>query len=81
MTRYFFHIRSGTDLLDEIGVELPDLEAVRTELLAACGELLKEADDAVRDRRSWHMQVVDETGREVIRFTGAVVESHTAGAA
>ncbi len=41
MARYFMHLRNGTDeLLDSEGVELVDMEAVRTNVMTAARDVL-----------------------------------------
>ena len=44
MARYFFHVRSGEDLVscDREGQELPDLEAARAEAVSSNREMLSE---------------------------------------
>jgi hypothetical protein len=50
MPRYFFHVQDdGGTFLDEEGPEFPDLKAVRREAMKACGDLLREVADTVRD--------------------------------
>ena len=40
--RYYFNITDGVDLLDEEGLELADLDAVKKEALLSSGEMLKD---------------------------------------
>ena len=44
MTRYFFHIRNGEDLLeDDEGIDLPSLAAARKEAVLSARELIAES--------------------------------------
>jgi len=40
--RYYFNIKDEVDLLDEEGLELSDLDAVKKEALLSSGEMLKD---------------------------------------
>jgi hypothetical protein len=40
MQRYYFHLQDGQTILDETGVDLPDLAAVRQNALATTSEIL-----------------------------------------
>ena len=74
MPRYFFNVVDGREIRDELGTELPSLDAAREEALQASVELLRAlkrksefwAGDA------WIMNVTDEAGRAVLtlRFSG-----------
>jgi len=44
MPRYYFHVRDHTRaIIDEEGIELPDLEAAREEAVAAARELMSQS--------------------------------------
>ncbi len=42
MPRYFFHVRDGTVVLDEVGVELPDMASAQATAVQLSAEILKE---------------------------------------
>jgi len=41
MPHYYFHLEDGQLLLDDAGLNLPDIAAVRNEAVRASGDLLK----------------------------------------
>jgi hypothetical protein len=44
MRRYFLHVRDGTSvIIDDQGIELPDLGAARQEALAAARQIMSQA--------------------------------------
>jgi hypothetical protein len=70
MTRYFFHTIDGQVIIDTVGTELPDLEAVRSEAVRTAGEILRDTDSRQLSKSTWHMAVADHTGKTVysLRF-------------
>ena len=52
MPRYYFHLEDGQCLLDENGLDLPDIVAAQDEALRTSGNLLK-GGGAKRDRLEW----------------------------
>jgi len=68
MARYFFHLRDGDTLLpDDEGLELPDLEAVRSYAVESARQLLSQAalsGNAGSVRQL--IQVLDDGGRTVL---------------
>ena len=81
MSRFFFHVFDGQDMLDDVGTELPDIAAVRREALATAGQILQEEDDAFWSGEDWRMHVVDEAGQEVLtlRFRATLGPDATSG--
>lgn len=69
MPLYFFHIRDGKDLPDEVGTVLPDDEAARSEAVRASIGLIYELGEVFWRSGEWSMNVVDEIGRHVVRLT------------
>ena len=58
MARFYFHIEDDRTHIDQIGVELPDLEAARDEAVRAAGEILRDGDTkALRTGKPWRMWV------------------------
>jgi hypothetical protein len=80
MSRYFFHVEDGKRYRDHVGVELPNLKAVRAEALRATGEMLRDNGLAVWDGEEWEMQVVDEAGLPIFTLTFSAA-SHRADTA
>lgn len=72
--RYFFHVRDGQDFPDEEGTELSDDEAAKSEAIAASAEMMGDIGRRFWEGGAWEMQVVDETGREVLtlHFQGEI---------
>lgn len=75
MARYFFHERSvGGYHIDEHGIDLPDLEAVRREAIAGARSMIAAA--ALTGRLSLEVvfEVIDEQGTLVLTlpFSSAV---------
>jgi hypothetical protein len=42
MQRYYFHLENGQTLLDDTGVELPDIASARQEAVGASGDIFKD---------------------------------------
>lgn len=47
VTRFYFHVANGRTTLDEVGLDLPDLDAVRKEALGTTRDLMCEAQPHV----------------------------------
>ena len=74
MPRYFFNVRDGREVPDEVGTELPDMEAVRLQALATSGEMLRESgENQFWSGTDWSMHVLDENGREVLTLRFSAV--------
>ena len=65
MPRYFFHVRDSAEFIDDGGVELGGLDAVRAQAVIAAGEAIKDLGDKFWRSEEWHMWVTDETGETV----------------
>ena len=61
MPRYFFHIMNGQAIIDEVGVELPDMDAVRFQAIRSSGAMLSDGKHAWKGE-CWQMLVADENG-------------------
>jgi hypothetical protein len=58
MPQYYFHIEDDRTEVDQIGMELPDLEAARAEAIGAAGELLRDgAAKSLWSGKPWRMWV------------------------
>lgn len=64
MSRFYFHVFDGKAVIDTVGVEFADLDAVRHEAMTAAGEMLSEGHQTWGGR-SWQMVVTDEEGTVV----------------
>jgi hypothetical protein len=68
MTRYFLHLRDSTDeLLDNEGQELPDMEAVRGNVIAAARDVM--AGDLRNGLIDLRYRIDAETGGGEIVYT------------
>jgi len=66
MSRYYFHLRQGTELhADEEGAELPDLAAARAEALNGLRSLLGEAMRFGDDVKIEALIIADEEGQQL----------------
>jgi hypothetical protein len=72
MPRYYFHVRDGKDMPDEIGTEYTDDNAARAAAVTGTGELLKDLGGEFWNSGEWLMRVVREDGEQIcmLTFTG-----------
>ena len=68
----FFNVHDGVDILDEVGTELADMEAVRHTAILAAGEAIRELGSKFWDSKDWQLEVTDESGKRVLtmNFSG-----------
>ena len=68
MPRYFFHIHDDLVMLDDEGIELADIEAVRRQAVAGIHAMM--CDQLMRGRLVLHHHLVveDEQGVEVLNL-------------
>jgi hypothetical protein len=65
MPRYYFNLEDGQRLLDDAGLDLPDIEAAQKEALGASGNLLKRGPNAsLWNGASWRLWVTDRPNGE-----------------
>ena len=58
MPRYYFHVEDAHTEIDEVGVELPNLEAARNEAVRTAGEILRDgAAKNLWGGKPWRMWV------------------------
>jgi len=71
MPRYFFNIFSGGDLdhRDDVGEELPSLEAAWETATRFAAESLRDLDGKLPTDRDWQLEVVREDASRVFRIT------------
>jgi hypothetical protein len=77
MPRYYFHIEDHRTYVDQVGVELPDLQAARDEAIGAAGQILRDgAAKNLWGGKPWRMWVTqspfaNEKPLFVLRFSAA----------
>lgn len=60
MSLFYFNIRDGRTMLDEVGTELPSLAAAREQAISTSGQILKNgAGPAMWAGEPWCMWVTD----------------------
>jgi hypothetical protein len=60
MARYFFHVSDGTVVLDEVGVELPDITSAQTTAVQLTAEILKDGMlGPLWNELRWRVEVTD----------------------
>jgi hypothetical protein len=61
--RCFFHLVNGHEaIMDDIGIEVPDLETAKAQALKAIGELRQEDDGASDEWDGWRLDIVCPEG-------------------
>jgi len=72
--RYFFNVQDGAIIPDPVGSELADDNAAKSEAIDASAEMMSSLGLRFWEGGSWQMQVLDETGREVLtlHFRGEI---------
>ena len=72
--RYFFIVPDGVTISDDVGIELADDNAAKSEAIDASAEMMSSLGLRFWEGGSWQMQVLDETGREVLtlHFRGEI---------
>ncbi len=69
MPRFFFHIIPGPKAsIENEGLDLPDTHAAWIEATAACGEILRDLNGALRPGSVWRMMVRDENGTDIFEL-------------
>ena len=61
--RCFFHLVNGHEaILDEAGIEVPDLETAKAQAFKAIGELRQESGGGSEDWSGWRLSIVCPEG-------------------
>jgi hypothetical protein len=60
MARFYFHFANGQTILDDIGTDLPDLEAVRKEAIGTTRELMFDAASHFWAGEPYRLWVTDQ---------------------
>ena len=83
MPQYYYNIRDGRTILDNEGVELPDLAAAREMAILNSGEILKNgAGPAMWAGEPWRMWVTDAPnggGKTLFTLTFSATEGEGTG--
>jgi hypothetical protein len=69
MARFYFHFANGQTILDHIGTDLPDLDAVRKEALGTTRELMFDASSqfwAGEPHRLWVTDQPNSAGKTIL---------------
>ena len=69
MPRFYFHVRDGADIHDDVGTELPDIDAARNQAIASSAEMIGDHGRKFRLAEFWQMTVTDENGRELLELS------------
>ena len=69
MPRFYFHVRDGADIRDEVGTELPDINPARNQAVASSSEMICDLGRKFRLAEVWQMSVTDENGRELFELS------------
>ncbi|WFU37457.1 hypothetical protein QA640_23545 [Bradyrhizobium sp. CB82] len=63
MTRYFFHVHNGISVFDDVGLELPDIEAAEAAAIELSGQILNDGPDGpLWQNNKWRVEVTDGPG-------------------
>ncbi len=68
MPRYFFNIIDGTDLHDDEGTDLPDLDSARCMAIRYVGALLEDCGHRLGFGQTWHLEATDEARRVLFQI-------------
>ena len=61
--RCFFHLVNGAEaILDDTGIEVPNLESAKAQAREAINELCREADDEAQDWGGWRLNIICPEG-------------------
>jgi len=67
MPKFFFDVHDGISMCDDVGYELPDLEAAKQQAVIFSGDLLRDSGSQFWQGDEWRMDVRDE--RDLILFS------------
>ena len=60
MTRFFFHVHGGISVLDDVGLELPDIDAAQAAAIELSRQILNEKPEGpMWQDNEWRVQVSD----------------------
>ena len=73
MPRYHFHIHDEHGLLDEEGIDLPNLASAQMEAVRLAGAMLLDDASLIHNQDGWHLSVVDTDGAPLLRVEVTIV--------
>ena len=73
MPRYHFHIHDEHGLLDEEGIDLPNLASAQMEAVRLAGAMLLDDASLIHKQDGWHLSVVDTDGAALLRVEVTIV--------
>ena len=77
MKRFYFHFLKGREtVIDEVGAQLPDLEAVVREAQRIAVGIIIAEDVSAREWTQWRLDVKDEEGTRLFFFPFDEVSIH-----
>lgn len=63
MTHFFFHVHNGISVFDEVGLELPDIEAAEAAAIELSGQILNDGPEGpLWQNNTWRVEVSDSPG-------------------
>jgi uncharacterized protein DUF6894 len=69
-SKYYFHIlMNGSQTAQSDGLEFPDKAAAWREASLSCGDLIRDIDCPIDAGCHWRMEVADQSGHTLFRFT------------
>ena len=69
-SQYVFRVmRNGTCMGRSDGLEFADKAAAWHEAALSCGEIISEMDGKIEPGCHWQMEVSDDSGKPIYRFT------------
>ncbi len=68
MPRYHFNVSNGVSSVDKQGIDLPDIQAARSEALSIVETIVAEAAQRPNYGDKWRMEVTDHAGQPLFRF-------------
>lgn len=74
MPRYHFHIHDEKGLLDEEGIDLPNLACAQMEAVRLAGAMLLDDASLIHNQDGWHLSVADANGLPLLRVEVTIVD-------
>ena len=77
MSRFYFHLQAGGQVvLDDEGIDLPDLSAAQREAMQSARELLADAIKSGKPEVAEAFVITDEVGRALAVVLAVLPKSH-----
>jgi hypothetical protein len=75
MPRYHFNVYDGVEMLDKVGVELPDSKYARREAIRYAGSILEGGSSKDSLGSEWRMEVTNNVGLILFRLDFQVTDA------